>query len=266
MGAAGRGGDQPQPRPGDPGSRDQTSSPRTPVGRTHGVGRRGAVPGRWPGARDCRGPGRHCHQTGHRALYPSVSVEDAGGPKPTAFGRVIDRIRLGRGVKIQGVDGLVVRYAQCCQPVPGDPVVGYVTQGRGHFHPPVRLSQPAVAQSRRPTGRDRLAGGRRRSVRRALGAEWRGSARPVRRHHVGYQQDRAPTFGAPRSRPRTGPSSVRFSSKWTTCPTSTKSSRPSVGSRASPRLNGGKFPATDRSPLHPIDRHESFRPPEKRRT
>jgi GTP pyrophosphokinase len=25
----------------------------------------------------------------------------------------------------------MVRYAQCCQPVPGDPVVGYVTQGRG---------------------------------------------------------------------------------------------------------------------------------------
>ncbi len=66
-----------------------------------------------------------------RALYPSVSHEDAGGPKPTAFGRVIDRIRLGRGIKIQGVDGLMVRYAQCCQPVPGDPVVGYVTQGRG---------------------------------------------------------------------------------------------------------------------------------------
>src|SRR6266513_2701929 len=38
---------------------------------------------------------------------------------------------LGRGIKIQGVDGLMVRYAQCCQPVPGDPVVGYVTQGRG---------------------------------------------------------------------------------------------------------------------------------------
>jgi guanosine-3',5'-bis(diphosphate) 3'-pyrophosphohydrolase len=66
-----------------------------------------------------------------RALYPGLSVQDAGGPKPTAFGRVIDRIRLGRGIKIQGVDGLMVRYAQCCQPVPGDPVVGYVTQGRG---------------------------------------------------------------------------------------------------------------------------------------
>jgi guanosine-3',5'-bis(diphosphate) 3'-pyrophosphohydrolase len=66
-----------------------------------------------------------------RALYPDLPVEDLQAPKPTPFGRVIQRLRLGRGIRIQGVDGLMVRYAQCCQPVPGDPVVGYVTQGRG---------------------------------------------------------------------------------------------------------------------------------------
>jgi len=66
-----------------------------------------------------------------RALYPELPNDEIQEPKPTVFGRVIDRIRLGRGIKIQGVDGLMVRYAQCCQPVPGDPVVGYVTQGRG---------------------------------------------------------------------------------------------------------------------------------------
>ncbi len=66
-----------------------------------------------------------------RALYPDLPAEDLQEPKPTVFGRMLNRIRLGRGIKIQGVDGLLVRYAQCCQPVPGDPVVGYVTQGRG---------------------------------------------------------------------------------------------------------------------------------------
>jgi GTP pyrophosphokinase len=66
-----------------------------------------------------------------RALFPDLPSEDLQAPKPTAFGRVIQRLRLGRGIRIQGVDGLMVRYAQCCQPVPGDPVVGYVTQGRG---------------------------------------------------------------------------------------------------------------------------------------
>jgi guanosine-3',5'-bis(diphosphate) 3'-pyrophosphohydrolase len=66
-----------------------------------------------------------------KALYPELTTDEIQEPKPTVFGRVIDRIRLGRGIKIQGVDGLMVRYAQCCQPVPGDSVVGYVTQGRG---------------------------------------------------------------------------------------------------------------------------------------
>jgi len=66
-----------------------------------------------------------------RALYPELPADELQAPKPTAFGRMMQRIRLGRGIKIQGVDGLMVRYAQCCQPVPGDLVVGYVTQGRG---------------------------------------------------------------------------------------------------------------------------------------
>src|SRR5690606_19263393 len=66
-----------------------------------------------------------------RALFPELPGEALAEKPPTVFGRVIDRFRLGRGIKIQGVDGLMVRYAQCCQPVPGDAVVGYVTQGRG---------------------------------------------------------------------------------------------------------------------------------------
>src|SRR5947199_1001612 len=70
-----------------------------------------------------------------KALYPNLPSEDQQAPKATAFGRVIERLRLGRAIKIHGVEGLMVRYVQCCQPVPGDPVVGYVTQGRGiSFH------------------------------------------------------------------------------------------------------------------------------------
>ena len=35
------------------------------------------------------------------------------------------------GVRIQGLDNVMLNFARCCQPVPGDPVVGVVTQGRG---------------------------------------------------------------------------------------------------------------------------------------
>jgi GTP pyrophosphokinase len=67
-----------------------------------------------------------------RALHPEVEPTPEPAKPASAFERLVDRMRGGgKGVKIQGADGLMVRYAQCCQPVPGDPVVGYVTRGRG---------------------------------------------------------------------------------------------------------------------------------------
>src|SRR5205085_9096351 len=63
-------------------------------------------------------------------VHPELDT-NADAAKPSALERLVDRVRGSKGVRIQGVDGLMVRYAQCCQPVPGDPVVGYVTRGRG---------------------------------------------------------------------------------------------------------------------------------------
>jgi guanosine-3',5'-bis(diphosphate) 3'-pyrophosphohydrolase len=34
-------------------------------------------------------------------------------------------------VRVKGVDDLLVRLAHCCNPVPGDAIVGFVTRGRG---------------------------------------------------------------------------------------------------------------------------------------
>jgi len=39
--------------------------------------------------------------------------------------------KVARGVKIGGIDNLMIHYAKCCHPVPGDKIIAYTTRGRG---------------------------------------------------------------------------------------------------------------------------------------
>ncbi|MEI5991531.1 GTP pyrophosphokinase [Enterococcus termitis] len=41
------------------------------------------------------------------------------------------KVRHEGGIVIQGVENLLVRISRCCNPVPGDEIVGYITKGRG---------------------------------------------------------------------------------------------------------------------------------------
>jgi len=51
--------------------------------------------------------------------------------KSSVVQRIVERARRPRGVKIQNMDNMMFRFANCCQPVPGERVVGYITRGRG---------------------------------------------------------------------------------------------------------------------------------------
>ena len=45
--------------------------------------------------------------------------------------RVLKKSSSDNAVIVDGLDDLLVRMARCCNPIPGDPIVGYITRGRG---------------------------------------------------------------------------------------------------------------------------------------
>ncbi len=52
---------------------------------------------------------------------PEAPAQPAPPPAPST----------ARGVRVRGVDNVLMRFGRCCSPLPGDRVVGYITQGRG---------------------------------------------------------------------------------------------------------------------------------------
>jgi GTP pyrophosphokinase len=71
------------------------------------------------------GYGRASVQQVLQKLAPAPPVEPAEKPKAAT------RPKTEHGVKIRGVEDLLVRFARCCNPLPGDQIVGFITRGRG---------------------------------------------------------------------------------------------------------------------------------------
>ncbi|MFZ0243517.1 MAG: bifunctional (p)ppGpp synthetase/guanosine-3',5'-bis(diphosphate) 3'-pyrophosphohydrolase [Desulfobacterales bacterium] len=54
--------------------------------------------------------------------------------RESVFNKLIGRVRKKKakgGVVVKGVDDILIRFGKCCQPVPGDSITGYITQGYG---------------------------------------------------------------------------------------------------------------------------------------
>jgi GTP pyrophosphokinase len=66
-------------------------------------------------------------------VYDTAVQDEKADLKPSLFERTVRRVTGGTegGIKIDDVDDVVVRFAQCCSPLPGDPVTGWITRGRG---------------------------------------------------------------------------------------------------------------------------------------
>jgi GTP pyrophosphokinase len=63
-------------------------------------------------------------QPSEQALDSSESIIDK------LMGRVRKK-KIKAGVLVKGLDDILIRFGKCCQPVPGDPIIGYITRGFG---------------------------------------------------------------------------------------------------------------------------------------
>ena len=74
------------------------------------------------------GYGKHSVHQLLNKLAPGVTPDSAERARPATASR---ETRRDQGVRIRGVDDLLVRFAKCCNPLPGDQIVGFITRGRG---------------------------------------------------------------------------------------------------------------------------------------
>ncbi|MCA9545568.1 MAG: bifunctional (p)ppGpp synthetase/guanosine-3',5'-bis(diphosphate) 3'-pyrophosphohydrolase [Myxococcales bacterium] len=81
------------------------------------------------------GYGRSRVETVIERLVPEELLDrgPATEPRESAFTRLVRKvIPKGKGgVEVDGLDGVAIHFPQCCAPVHGDDIVGYVSRGRG---------------------------------------------------------------------------------------------------------------------------------------
>ena len=58
-------------------------------------------------------------------------VEEAQAKKKEVKDARSENAQTGSGIKVDGLEGVLIRYGKCCSPVYGDPIEGFITRGRG---------------------------------------------------------------------------------------------------------------------------------------
>ena len=65
-------------------------------------------------------------------LKPKLGIKDER--PPGLVGKMVGRFKRRKGdhgIKVKGVSDMLIRFANCCNPLPGEPVIGFITRGRG---------------------------------------------------------------------------------------------------------------------------------------
>jgi GTP pyrophosphokinase len=66
-------------------------------------------------------------------LLPHEKIQERAEHKESRLSAVINRLKgkSSSAVEISGVEDVLVRFAKCCNPVPGDDIIGFITRGKG---------------------------------------------------------------------------------------------------------------------------------------
>ncbi|HHV39093.1 MAG TPA: bifunctional (p)ppGpp synthetase/guanosine-3',5'-bis(diphosphate) 3'-pyrophosphohydrolase, partial [Tepidimicrobium sp.] len=67
----------------------------------------------------------------HRDHYKDIDGKPGIESGAKGYPSQDKRRTVTQGISIEGLDNIKVRFSKCCNPVPGDDIVGYITRGRG---------------------------------------------------------------------------------------------------------------------------------------